>query len=119
MAEIELYNLGGLGKVDVNMDYIIKEEGTGKIILFEQDSFAVETRISFIKSFEIPKDTKYGNYIFYVRVNYDTKIASASDEFRIGEEAFFSKYVKFNLILLIIILLLIGLIRTITKKKKR
>jgi len=119
VAEIELYNLGDLERVDVNMDYIIKEEGTGKVILFEQDSLAVETQISFIKSFEIPEDTKYGNYIFYTRVNYNEKVASASDRFKVGEESLFLKYAKINLILLIIVLLLVYMIKRITKKKKR
>ncbi|MCK4552811.1 hypothetical protein KAT80_01260 [Candidatus Pacearchaeota archaeon] len=117
LAEIELYNLGEMGKVDAHLEYIIKNEQE-EVIISEQDTLAVETRTNFIKTFKIPKDTEFGKYIFYVKVTYEGKVASASAWFNVGKKSPLD--IKTALIgILILIMIMIIIIYRIKHIKKR
>jgi hypothetical protein len=122
LAEIQLYNLGEIGRVDVNMDYIIKKESTGEVVLFEQDTLAVEEHIEFIKDFKIPENAELGSYIFYTRINYNDKVASATDTFKVSKNfvVFFNR-MKFVLLVFVIIslILLITIIHNRRKEEEK
>ncbi len=106
LAQIQLYNLGDDKEVDVTMDYTVIKEDTGEVILFERDTLAVKEHLEFIKSVKIPENAGLGDYIFYTRVNYEDKVASATDTFRIDKDfmVFFNR-IKFVLLLFLIIIL--------------
>ncbi len=107
MSEINLYSLGAEGRVDVSLDYMVKNE-QGSIIISEQETKAVETETSFIKTLKIPEDTKPGAYIFYVKASYNGEVASASTWFSVGlEKPFFKKGNIFLIIIIIIIIIFI------------
>ena len=114
-AEIELYNLGGTGRIDVNLEYFIKDDEES-IIVSEQETLAVETRTNFIKKFEIPEDIKFGKYIFYVKVTYDEEVASASAWFSVGKKPFFTLK---NILIIGIILVIILIIMLYKFEKKK
>jgi len=101
---INLYNLGDLGRVDVFIDYIIRDED-GNDIIIEQESLAVETKAGFLKSLRIPLDVEPGNYIFYVRATYQGEVASASAWFSVtsGENEKSLLEIREDLIILVVI----------------
>jgi hypothetical protein len=106
-----------VGLVDVNLDYTIKD-GEGNTITKEQETLAVETQISFIKNFKIPENIKQGNYMFYVKANYDGKVGSASNWFTITKPLSINKIIIPAFLGVIITLILI-IIYQIRKTKKR
>ena len=82
-AEISLYNLAGTGKVDVFVEYAILNRN-GEEILREQETIAVETSTSFIRSFKLPEGVSSGKYFLYVKTTYNGLVASASSQFNVG-----------------------------------
>lgn len=118
-AQIELYNLGHTDRLDVFLDYIIKDSD-GNEVIQEHDSMAIETSANFVKNIQLPKDLAYGKYVFYVRVNYDDKIASASAWFNVNRMfgAFYKNSYIFIIFLIIVVILLIFSIIAILKKTK-
>jgi hypothetical protein len=120
LAQVELYNLGSQGRTDVLLDYIIKDN-EGNEIIQEHDTVAVETSTSFIKDIKIPENLAFGKYIFYVRVNYNDKVASASAWFNVGKIEFYkSKIFLYILaiIFIVLVLLIVFIIYKIRKNKK-
>ena len=108
LGEITLYNLGELGKVDAVVEYIIKDENN-KVVTTASDTIAVETRTSFIKSILIPKNVKYGRHLFYIRVTYDSKVASASVFFEVVETGISEKE-KLYIISIIFLIVLLSIV---------
>ena len=82
VAKIELFNLGGVDRVDVMMEYIIKD-AEGNELLREHEMLAIETKISFLKEFQMPYSLGEGDYALYTRVVYEGEVASSSAWFSI------------------------------------
>jgi len=117
-ASIEMTNLGELNNIDVLLYYAIKNFDN-KIILFREESLAVDKKLVVERELQIPKDIEYGNYIFYSRITYGkNQTASSSDSFSIvGRE----EILKQNLIktgIVIIILTVITLVILFFRKKR-
>lgn len=107
LAQIELYNVGSNKKVDVSLDYIIKDD-KGNEIVKEQDTLAVGTSTIFTKNIQLPKELSFGKYVFYVRLTYDNQTASASSWFNVGKKP--SIPIETGITALIIILAIAALI---------
>jgi len=120
LTNINILNMQEIGKVDVTLEYIIKNE-QGETITSEQETRAVETELSFIKTLKIPKDAKYGTYMLYIKVLYDDKIASASSWFKINKKPFFSQknIISIIIIFIIVVLLIILIELSILRKHIR
>lgn len=123
IANIKLFNVMRLGKVDVEVEYDIRDF-EGNIITFDSETIAIENQANFVKSLKIPDDAKEGNYLFYVRVNYAGKIASSSESFIIKKgQRFFdmsflaSIFVLVSVGILIIILLILVVIILMRHRK--
>ncbi|MFH1325630.1 MAG: hypothetical protein ABIH49_02565 [archaeon] len=108
-ANTELFNLGTIGRLDVEVEYsIINKEG--EIITKEHESVAIETQASVTKEIQIPRDIDYEDYILYVKVTYDGKVASASAEFEVtkdkisGREKIYIVMITFILIILSVVI---------------
>ena len=82
LAEVKLFNLGYNGRVDVLIEYIIKDYD-GNEIGIEHESLAIETQVNFVKKMKIPESADYGKYVLYVKAIYNGEVASASDGFEI------------------------------------
>lgn len=82
VALVHLYNLGETGKVDVELEYIIKNIEDA-VVLTQQEVVAVETQTSFVKNFVLPSGLPTGKYVIYVRATYSGKVASASSWFKL------------------------------------
>jgi hypothetical protein len=85
ISRIELFNFGQKGRVDVSIEYVIKDEHD-IIVTFSDETLAVETQMSYIKSIFIPRDLPPGRYIFYVKTTYGGNVASSSQWFSIVEK---------------------------------
>lgn len=123
IAGIKIYNLEEVGLVNAtisyNLNYISGEE-----ILSEQEKIAIKKEISFNKKMKIPRTAEAGACVFYVRVDYEGKMGTGSDSFRIIEieKPLISTWLIILIIILIILLLLIIIIirwRIILGIKKR
>ena len=58
------------------------------MIVFDEETVAVETQTSFIKEFKIPPDAKYGAYMIYIKTTYNENVASASAWFEVSRKSF-------------------------------
>ncbi len=89
---IKFYNLGAIGQQEVNIEYLIKDE-QGNIVFGEKQVLIIGPSISITKVFKLPDNINEGNYIYYVKATYDSKIASASKWFSVlTEPLFINKY---------------------------
>ena len=85
LIQLTLFNLGGTGKVDVSVDYQIKDFD-GNVILKKDEMVAVETQASLSRTFELPKDLEEGEYVAIVSVKYGDSFGTSSDIFYIGRK---------------------------------
>ena len=109
ITKIQLFNFGLRERVDVKMEYTIRDS-SNEIILSEEETIAVETQTSFIKEFKIPSNLKPGTYILYVRAIYsdgasDT-IASSSAWFVVEEASYINIYIILAIISFIFLVII-------------
>ena len=108
LAQIRIFNMGGEGRKDIHIDYIIKGY-SGKELVRETESLAIETQVTFLKEIKIPDDAKDESYILYVKVTYEGKVASASDNFNVISSKVTSKE-KIYIVIIIILAVILSLI---------
>jgi len=84
VAEVVLYNLKGFGRVDVEVEYQIRDF-KGNIIVDEHETLAVETKTNFVRRLRLPSYVRAGSYVFYATVKYIGYIGSSSDLFEVVE----------------------------------
>ncbi|MFH1585222.1 MAG: hypothetical protein ABIB79_00460 [archaeon] len=125
LAIVDIFNFGEVGKVDVNIEYYLKND-RGETIVFSEETAAVETRISLNKLFHLPENMNPGYYAVYVRVNYNGQVASGAAWFMVVDEpVLLSGEIKFPwlymflLTLLIIALLILIIIYRSRKKEEK
>ncbi len=77
-VSMKLFNMGGSGRVDVEITYRI-EDAQKNVITEELETVAVETTASFIKQVKIPPDLKPGKYFVSADMKYpDQKVPAVS-----------------------------------------
>ena len=81
-AQITLFNVGPARKVDVNLNYIIKDKN-GKPVFEESETFPVEKQTSYVKSFKIDESQQPGDYLAVVEIRYQDSFAVSSDLFKV------------------------------------
>lgn len=117
---IQLFSFFLSKEVEVNLEYTIKNKETGEIIILEQDKVNVEGELAYTRKFIIPEGSEMGEYLFYAKIDYEEKIASATDTFKISNDfAVFFNRSQLTLIILISIILLFLIILLIKRKKKK
>ena len=77
---VKLLNLGNSNKVDVTITYKITD-AKGKIIYSAQETVAVETTASFVKTIQIPFDTTPGQYTAQSSIIYQDQVTPATSQF--------------------------------------
>ena len=82
IVEVNLVNIRGFGRVDVDVEYIIKDL-QGNDIVTQHETLAVETQAKFTKSLLLPSDLKPGTYVASVRVTYGDSVGTGSDLFEV------------------------------------
>jgi len=87
LTNVKLINLGSGGRVDVLMNYEIKDADDDPIIT-KKETVAVETQANFVRTFDIPVNAEQGKYKVYVKLVYaDGKEAAAEASFEIVKAA--------------------------------
>mgnify|MGYP006282712183 CR=1 FL=1 len=61
--QIDVYNLGKTARVDVNLTYQLVDALTDEVITEKQESIAVETTLSHIRTLSVPEDARLGKYL--------------------------------------------------------
>ena len=84
-SQITLFSLGVPEKVDVTINYFIKDL-EGNIVLQETETLSIEGQLSFMKSFQLPKGLVPGIYTVSVEVIYANSFAVSSEFFEVIEE---------------------------------
>ena len=79
---IDLQNLLREEEYNVSLTYKLKDED-GTEIIIDHDEAVIQTSFSLLKSFEIPKDFKPGEYILTVEVKYLDSILRQSSPFNV------------------------------------
>jgi hypothetical protein len=117
-SDIELTNLGDVGKVDVVVEYSIRNRDN-KILIKEHEELAVETKVEYRKSFIIPTNLESGDYVFYVAVFYEGEVASSSSWFSIrGKRSINWSLASLYAFLLFIVFSIIRLYQLYVKERR-
>ncbi len=117
LAQIRLFNLGGEGRKDIEIEYIVKDY-EGNEIVRETESLAIETQITFLKEIYIPEGVKPESYVLYVRAIYEGKIASSSDNFEVVVSIVSQREKIYTVIIIILSIIIASIIyHMITRKK--
>ena len=82
LLEVNLFNVRGFGRVDVAVEYMIKDL-KGNLIASEHETLAVETQSKFTRALTIPSDLLPGTYVAFARVNYADSVGTSSDLFEV------------------------------------
>jgi hypothetical protein len=80
--ESSIFNIRGFGRVDVFVEYTIKDF-QGNVIAMEDETLAVETEVKFSRELSIPRDIAIGTYIVSVKVIYGDSVGMSSDVFEV------------------------------------
>lgn len=92
IANVNLFNLGQ-GPGELNVEYLIKDL-EGNIIFGEKQTLIVTVSTNLVKAFQLPENIGEGEYIFYVKAEYQGKIAIASKTFKVIKTATFEQAVE-------------------------
>ncbi len=86
IASVKLINVGSAGRIDVFLDYTILDPEEN-IIFKRRETVAVETQANFVRTFDIPKDSKAGSYHILAQIVYaDGKYAVADEMFEVVDD---------------------------------
>ncbi|MBI2673256.1 hypothetical protein HYX19_03280, partial [Candidatus Woesearchaeota archaeon] len=124
LAEINLINLGNIGKVDVILEYGIRK--LNKILESKQETLAVDTQTSITRSFRLPIDIETGEYEFYGSLTYNNITISSSSAFNLNPtHKYLPYFIQRNVALIIIlgavvfIIIIFILVRVVRKEEKK
>ena len=93
--EVNLFNVRGFGRVDVGIEYSIKDL-KGNVIATEHETLAVETQAKFARRILVPSYVEPGNYVAFAKVTYADSIGVSSDLFEVQAKAIRLSFVQLN-----------------------
>lgn len=118
--QVTLINLGEIGRVDLDLEYQIKDFD-GNIILEFTEKVAVETQASFSKTIYLPENLNSGDYVIAVKVKHGLNIGTASDVLSVFDKRSLILSVHAQLFIFfgifLIILLLIFVVYELRRRK--
>lgn len=91
-TEIAMVNVGDQKKVDVALDYVIKNFNDETIFL-EHETLAVDKSLILNREFEISDDFPEGEYVFYVKLTYQEEIATSAVPFSVARRDYSMFYI--------------------------
>ncbi len=115
LFQINLYNLGETGKVDVQINYLVKDL-YGNTITEDNAVVGVETQASFSRIIYLPDNLADGQYVAIANVRYLSSVGTASDIFYINKARGIRGYLT---IILGILVFMIGVFLIISHFNKR
>lgn len=111
IANIKLFEVQQVGKVDVKLEYSIKDQDSN-LIISDAETIAVDRQANFVKSLKIPLETKEGDYLFYVKLTYNGEVASASEWFNVVKKSALKSEKLFNIVISILLIIILAVIIT-------
>ena len=96
LTSIKLINLGAEKRVDVFLDYEIKDIN-GNLVLSQSETAAVETQANLVRYFTLSQNIPNGYYEIFAKLKYKDKEAMAKSSFEVAN----NKYLIGNYIYLI------------------
>lgn len=90
---VSIFNLGTLGRYDIDVLYEILNESANKTIVKKQEVLAIATSLSLSRELNIPADAPLGDYLLNVKVSYDNSTTIAKALFKIGKQPFTFPYI--------------------------
>jgi parallel beta-helix repeat protein len=90
---VSIFNLGTLGRYDIDVLYEILNESANKTIVKKQEVLAIATSLSLSRELNIPADAPLGDYLLNVKVSYDNSTTTAKALFKIGKAPFTFPYI--------------------------
>lgn len=84
--DVSLFNVRGFGRVDVVLEYSIKDF-EGNIIAKEEETVAIETQATFTRELFVPSDIGPGTYVASVKVTFENSVGISSDLFEVKAKA--------------------------------
>ena len=95
LLDVNLFNIRGFGRVDVGVEYIIKDF-KGNIVAAEHETLAVETQVKFSRALLVPSDLRPGTYAVFAKVAYADSVGTSSAIFEVNakEIRMYSKQIE-------------------------
>lgn len=120
---VKLLNFGNNNKVDVTISYKITDT-LGKVIYSADETVAVETTATFVKTIQIPFETIPGRYIAKSSIIYLGQVTPATTEFPFTVERkilgiFQSDFLLFGGIISLVSILMLVLGRALVKRRRK
>ena len=100
---------------DVAADYLVKDL-EGNVVIEDSEVLSVANQIEFVKSYPLPENIEYGNYVFAVKTRNGNEISTSSALFEVSSEEImfspengreYSLFVSFAVILALVIAFLL------------
>lgn len=108
-ANLTLSNLKDIAESKVSLYYAIRGYD-GLIVNFREENFTFNKKTQSMNlSLKIGEESEVGEYIFYARALVDGEVILASDIFEIGERFNLASFVRANLLLIGLIMILISI----------
>ena len=110
VMEINLFNVRGFGRVDVTVEYSIKDL-QGNLLSTEHETLAVETEAKFTRKVLVPSNLRPGTYVAFVKVIYADSTGISSDVFEVQAKSirlYPMQIGDYRVILLIVTVVIIG-----------
>lgn len=107
--DIKLFNLKNNDLHNIQVSYILKNFESS-VLVSETETLAIKDSFSNIKTINIPKNTKEGNYVFITIVEYEGIKSFSTYFFEINSKGIDLNLGKFSDYLIIVILVIIMLI---------
>jgi uncharacterized membrane protein YgcG len=82
LLQLDIYNLGEVGKVDVELEYLVKDI-EGNLIMHQNEFAAIETSLSKYQTLDLPSDISIGDYVVIVNVKYGDFSSPVSAKFKV------------------------------------
>jgi len=83
---VSAFNIRGFGRVDVNLEYSIRDF-QGNLIVKEEETVAVETQAKFTRELLVPSDLKPGIYIAAAIITFEDSVGISTDIFEVSAKA--------------------------------
>jgi len=106
LASIKIMNLGGTTRIDVVLNFEIKDNQNNAIVT-KKETVAIETQANLVRIFSVPKDAKEGQYSIHTTLTYaDGKQVVSDASFAVVNE---KKNNTFKIVIYVSIIL-VGLV---------
>ena len=120
---VKLLNFGNRNKVDVIVSYEITDL-SGKVLYSAEETVAVETTATFVKTIQIPFGTTPGRYIAKSAISYQGQVTPATTEFPFTVERkifglFQSDFYRYGSLTLLISVLMVLLGHALIKHRRK